>query len=182
MFNTGDIIVNNAGVWGHVAMCFDEENADGVGAVTFIHGTNKGNFSIDDKVKVVDEVKMNYWHFKPKNFTVDNKARIKEVAGAIQRSAKYGLYRAVRVLLGSGTFGKDAKKRLEKYKKRLAAGGDKLVTTITCAEAVILCYQITFEESSPYFIQRDAAHTLPRTLAEYLKKSPAGWITEQNPP
>ena len=30
MFNTGDIIVNNAGVWGHVAMCFDEEDADGV--------------------------------------------------------------------------------------------------------------------------------------------------------
>ncbi len=182
MFNTGDIIVNNAGVWGHVAMCFDEENADGVGAVTFIHGTNKGNFSIDEKVKVVDEVKANFWHFKPKNFTADNKTRLKEVAGAIQKSAKYGLYRAVRLLIGSGAFGKDAKKRLAKYKDRLAKGGNKLVTTITCVEAVGLCYQITFEESSPYFIMKVVAHILPRTLAEYLKASPAGWTTEQSPP
>src|SRR5580765_5509142 len=111
MFNTGDIIVNNAGAFGHAAMCFDEEDADGVGAVTLIHGTNKGNFSIDEKVKVVDEVASNYWHFKPKNFSSDNKTRIKEVATAIQKSAKYGLYRAVRLFVGSSTFGKDARKR-----------------------------------------------------------------------
>jgi hypothetical protein len=182
MYNTGDIIVNNAGAFGHVAMCFDEEDADGVGAVTFIHGTNKGNFSIDEKVKVIDEVKSNFWHFKPKNFTADNKAKIKEVAGAIQRSAKYGLYRAVRLFVGSSAFGKDARKRLDKYKERLAQGGKKLVTTITCVEAVVLCYQLTFDESSAYFIQKDAAHTMPRTLAEYLKASPAGWKTEQSPP
>jgi hypothetical protein len=182
MFNTGDIIVNNAGAFGHVAMCYDEEDADGVGAVTFIHGTNKGNFSIAEKVKVVDEVAANFWHFKPKNFSSDNKAKIKAVASAIQKSAKYGLYRAVRVLFSSGTFGKDAKARLAKYRERYAKGGNKLVSTITCTEAVALCYQIIFEESSPYFIQKDAAHIFPRTLAEYLKANPNGWTTEQNPP
>lgn len=181
MYNTGDIIVNNAGTFGHVAMCFGEEDADGVGAVTFIHGTNKGNFSIDEKIKVIDETKSNFWQFKPKNFTEDNKTRLKEVASAIQKSAKYGLYRAVRLFVGSSTFGKDARKRLEKYKERLTKGGKKLVTTITCVEAVVLCYQLTFEESSPYFIMKDAAHTMPRTLAEYLKAAPAGWTTEQTP-
>src|SRR6185436_16953089 len=111
----------------------------------------------------------NFWHFKPKLFSSDNKGRLKEVASAIQKSAKYGLYRAVRLFVGSSTFGDDAKKRLDKYRKRLVKGGDKLVTTITCVEAVVLCFQLTFDESSPYFIQKDAAHTMPRTLAQYLK-------------
>jgi hypothetical protein len=55
------------------------------------------------------------------------------------------------------------------------------VTKITCSEAVILCYQLSFAESSPYFIQKDAAHTLPRTLAEYLKTAVAGWTMVQWP-
>src|SRR5258708_6142112 len=140
MYNTGDIIVNNAGAFGHVAMCYDEEDADGVGAVTFIHGTNKGNFSIDEKVKVIDEVALNFWHFKPKNFSAENKVKLKEVASAIQKSAKYGLYRAVRLFVGSSTFGKDAKKRLEKNKKRFCKGGHTICTPPPSLQAVFFLF------------------------------------------
>jgi hypothetical protein len=173
--------VNNAGSVGHTAMCFDEEDANGVGDVTFIHGTNAGNFSIGQKVDVINELKANFWHFKPIGLTAANKQSLRDVATAMQRTAKYGFYRAIRVFVGSSTFGEDALMKLIKYRTRLANGADKFVSTMTCAEAVILCYQLSFDPGSPYFIQRDAAHVMPRDLAHLLKESAHAWTMEQSP-
>lgn len=180
MFKTGDIIVNNAGAFGHVLMCMGEEDDNGIGEVTFIHGTHKGNFSIGERT-LVDEQAGNYWHFTAKSPNAAHKTRLKEVAEAISKSAKYGLYRAARLAVGSSEFGKGAQERLAKYKARLASGGPKLVTTITCVEAVVLCYQLTLERTAPQFIEKDAAHTMPRTLAKYLAESPAGWKVVNRP-
>jgi hypothetical protein len=180
MFKTGDIIVNNTGAFGHVLMCMGEEDDQGIGEVTFIHGTYSGNFSMGERT-LVEEHNTNYWHFTAKTPDAAHKARLKEVALAISRSAKYGSYRALRLAIGSSEFGDGARTRLEKYKRRLREGGDKLVTTITCVEAVVLCYQLTLEATAAQFIQKDAAHTLPRTLARYLAESPSGWQTVKKP-
>lgn len=94
---------------------------------------------------------------------------------AISKSAKYGACRAVRLFMGNSDFGDNARQRLAKYAQRLKDGGNKLVTTITCVEAVVLCHQLTLDISSPQFIRKDAAHTMPRTLAKYLTESPGGW-------
>ena len=105
-----------------------------------------------------------------------------KVARFIMQSAEYGLYRAFRLWAGNDTYGKSAKSRLEKYQKRLnglettgtlTKKRIKFVTTITCSEAVILCYQLTFAESDPLFIKLDAAHSMPHTLGNYLKDQ--GW-------
>jgi len=181
MYNTGDIIVDNEGAFGHTAMCFDEEDENGVGTVTFIHGTNAGNFSIGQKIDVIDENKPHFWQFKPLDLTAADKARLRNVATAMQRTAKYGWYRGIRVWVGSSTFGEDALAKLIKYRTRLANGATKFVSTITCAEAVILCYQLSFDPGSPYFIQRDAAHVMPRDLAQLLKEAPDTWRMEQSP-
>jgi hypothetical protein len=181
MYNTGDIIVDNEGAFGHVAMCFGEEDANGVGDVTFIHGTNAGNFSIGQKIDVIDESKPHFWQFKPIGLTLANKARLKEVATAMQRTAKYGWYRGIRVWVGSSTFGEDALAKLIKYRTRLLNGATKFVSTITCAEAIILCYQLTFDPGSPFFIQKDAAHVMPRDLAQLLKEAPDTWTMAQTP-
>ena len=58
-------------------------------------------------------------------------------------------------------------------------GTDPFVRTITCSEAVILCYQLTFAEgNSPFFILLDAAHTMPGTLKTWLEKH---WEIVQKP-
>jgi hypothetical protein len=74
-----------------------------------------------------------------------------------------------------------AKQRLAKYSQRLKDGGDKLVSTITCVEAVVLCYQLTLDQNAPQFVKKDAAHTMPRTLAKYLTESPHGWKLVNKP-
>jgi hypothetical protein len=181
MYSTGDIVVDNAGTFGHVSMCFDEEDANGVGNVTFIHGTHKGNFSIGQKVDVIEEVKENFWHFKPIGLSAGDKQRLRNVATEMQRTAKYGYYRAMRVWVGSSTFGEDANKKLAKYRERLANHDPKFVSTISCAEAIILCYQLSFDPWSPYFIQKDAAHVMPRDLAELLKGTPGTWTMAESP-
>ena len=181
MFKPGDIVINNAGAFGHVLMCYGEENDDGVGAVTFIHGTNSGNFSVVEKVTAVNEVKNDFWHFSPKGLGAGDKQRLIEVADAIKKTAKYGKYRAVRLLLGDSGFGPQAQSRLNKYRTRLKQGGDKLVSTITCSEAIVLCYQLSFDNTSPLFIGKDAAHVMPRTLAKYLRENPRGWTMLQAP-
>jgi hypothetical protein len=105
------------------------------------------------------------------SLSVATQNQLKTVADLIAARAKYGLYRAVRLAVGSSSYGDGAKKRLEKYRGRLAAGADKLVTTLTCSEAVILCYQLTLTATDNHFISLDAAHTMPRTLAKYLRSN-----------
>ena len=180
MFKTGDIIVNDVGPFAHVLMCMGETDDDDVGEVTFIHGTNKGNFSIGPR-NLIDEQKGNYWHFTAKSPNPAHKEQLKETAVAISKHAKYGMCRAIRLFAGNSDFGDGAKQRLAKYAQRLKDGGNKLVTTITCVEAVVLCYQLTLDVSAAQFIKKDAAHTMPRTLAKYLQESPGGWKQLQKP-
>lgn len=174
MYKTGDIIVKNAGVFGHVLMCYVEEDDNGIGNVDFIHGTNSGNFDYCSKL-AIEEEKENFWHFRPIDISDTDKTNIKTIADKIKRSSKYGCYRAFRLGFGDSEFGKGAKARLAKYKERNSSDGDKFVSTITCVEAVVLCYQLAFQENAKQFIQKDAAHTMPRTLASYLKGTPSGW-------
>lgn len=180
MFKTGDIIIKNDGAFGHVLMCFVEEDDNGVGDVSFVHGTNKGDFNFCNRL-AIEEEKENYWHFKPNNISKDNKIKIMATAEKVMTSAKYGVYRAIRLFLGNSDFGKGAKSRLDKYRWREAVKGDKFITTITCVEAVVICYQVVFSESSPHFIKKDGAHTMPRTLAKYLRETPGGWTMEKEP-
>jgi hypothetical protein len=65
----------------------------------------------------------------------------------------------------------------ELSKSGVLAGGapGKFVTKVSCAEAVILAYQIIFsEQDKPFFINKDAAHTMPGTLKDWLE---ANWET-----
>jgi hypothetical protein len=83
-----------------------------------------------------------------------------------------GKGRAVRLFLGSSEFGSDAVKRLAKYRDRMLdyRPGGKLISTITCSEAVIISYQLTFfSKLAPFFILKDAAHTMPSTLKDWLE-------------
>lgn len=181
-FETGDIVIFNNTHFGHVAMCFDPGGDSAL--TTFIHGTNSGNFKIDRQQQdnegtITYMVSKNYWHFRPTNITPAEKIQIRKVASIIQQTAKYGIYRAIGLAFGNSSFGKGARKRLDKYKGRLPSHsieinkGEKLISTITCSEAILVCYQLTFDEASPYFIKKDAAYTLPKTLAAYLEKTPA---------
>jgi hypothetical protein len=175
-FSTGDIIINNAGTWGHALMCY-EGGSDN--KAKFIHATYRTEFAIspyqtEKDGKIGYAFTNNYEHFHPRGLSEATQNKLKAVADKIAARAKYGLYRAVRVALGSSSFGSGAKQRLEKYTSRLEKGGDKLVTTLTCTEAVMLCYQLSLPAADNHFIALDAAHTLPRDLAKYLRSN-AQW-------
>jgi hypothetical protein len=187
---TGDIAINTK--WpGHVMLVL-EGHANG-DKVQIVHGTNSGNFKITSNM-ALDGGMVSYlvrnetWVFRPpwELYGVHaeyKKRELQQIAKAMARSAKYGKYRAVRLFLGDSNFGPDARARLVKYHQRkqafIAGGSDKFVSTITCAESVILCYQLTFYETqkAPFFILKDAAHTMPVTLKEWLEGN--GWTTVQ---
>ena len=214
-YATGDIVINNNGTWGHALMCYE-----GGSRPKFIHATNSGDFHIDALMsekggQISYLFDRNCDHFRAKNLSGAQQVQLKWVADQIAARAKYGLYRAVRLAMGSSAYGPKARERLEKYRSRLrgagaaeagddesrgggaagggrvpqhrrtpaifshpdagaAAVGDKLVTTLTCSEAVVLCYQLTFVDSAEQFILLDGAHALPRTVAKYLKSN-ANW-------
>jgi hypothetical protein len=186
---TGDIAIN-AGSWpGHVMMVYEGGGLESA-KTKIIHGQNSGNFHIDDQLGqkghiVTHLVDTGTWVFRPPWDKLGGNAEtrrdeLKKVAGGIAKSAKYGLYRAVRLFLGSSEFGADARTRLQKYRERrtnfMLGSAPKFVSTITCAEAVILAYQITFkDDEAPFFIKKDAAHTMPRTLRDYLADPASGW-------
>jgi hypothetical protein len=180
---TGDIAINAASWPGHVMMVYEGGHTESANT-KIIHGQATGNFHIDNQVGqkghiITHLVDAPTWVFRPPwdqlGANADTKRNeLKSIAGAIAKSATYGIYRAVRLFVGSSEFGKDARARLQKYRDRrvnfLAGHADKFVTTITCAEAVILSYQITFNETdNPFFILKDAAHTMPRTLRDWLR-------------
>ncbi len=178
---TGDIIVDKT-ITGHVLMVYDEGDDS---QATVIHATGDKNFHIDPikngytykNDPIISNTYRPPWekinYFKG---SIDiYKSELKKIAAKIKDSAKYGVYRAVRLAMGSSNFDKFAKDRLDKYESRLDNQSEKFVSTVTCSEAVILCYQLAFKSSMihPFFIKLDAAHAMPHTLESWLKSN--GW-------
>jgi hypothetical protein len=172
---TGDIMIFSE-KFGHVALVYDAKRA--------VHGQYFGNFHLEDlqtekangHIEQFSGNSVTYkfpWHRYGEAEKAGYQARIQNAANVIMQSSKYGLYRGLRLQLGSSNYGKSARGRLNKYRERMARGGDKMVTTITCAEAAILSLQLTFlENGGPGFIKLDGAHTMPATLEKWLK---ANW-------
>jgi hypothetical protein len=178
-YETGDIAINPSSP-GHAMMVYQGGN---YAKTKIVHAQWSNDFHIQGN-QVQEGGNISYLIdngtqvFRPPWRATDDKAakqrKLQQVAEAIRDHASYGLYRAFRLFTGSSFFGDGARRRLRKYKERWDAGfytkgGPKFVTTVTCSEAVILCYQLTFAESDPQFIKLDAAHTMPNTLAEWLR-------------
>lgn len=183
-YDTGDVIIYD-GSPGHVAMIY--EPAVGRTPAKVIHAQLKGNFHIEPMTSesggtthyMVDNNANVYTPPWAKCPNADLKKReIRRIADAIAQHAKYGVYRAIRLWAGSSIYGPKAHQRLQKYRDRAnrnfqdEKGAAKFVTTVTCAEAVILCYQLTFADGTdPFFIRLDGAHAMPKTLGEWLTKN-----------
>jgi hypothetical protein len=183
-YEIGDVIVWNRKWPGHVGMIY-EPNANRY-KIKVIHAQGQGkNFHIEANQQqrgnsfsfLLDN---NILAFRPPwGKCQDRQGRqrvLQQVAEGIRDHAEYGYYRAIRLCVGSSKFSDGARGRLAKYRGRyqyglLEGGKGKFVSTVTCAEAVILCYQLAFGEADhPFFIRLDAAHTMPATLGEWLGK------------
>lgn len=182
---TGDILFMDNATFGHIGMAYSSS--------TIIHAQMEGNFhkSHNDQYDVKKQQAMpsisnsaGVMVFRPPwdkcNNAAARKTELQAVADAISKGAKYGAYRAVRLLIGSSEFGPDAYGRFMKYRERynktkgtpdrFGDAGKEVIKTVTCSEAVIVTYQLTFPlQESPFFIRLDAAHAMPRTLRDWLK-------------
>jgi hypothetical protein len=174
---TGDIIIYESG-FGHVAMGYSDTE--------MIHANNSRNFhkvpwSSQGDNGVISYASQGGKVFKcPWDKCTDAPAKklaLQAVADKVMEHATYGLYRAFRLKFGSSIYGPDAQKRFQKYRDRQLAGytdpsgKEKFISTITCAEAVIVSFQLAFADSAePFFFRLDGAHTMPGTLATYLTK------------
>lgn len=179
-YETGDVVIFS-GTPGHVGMVYSAGAGE---AAQVIHAQRRGGFHIDENVTVSanggsfgyliggrDWVYRPRWAASPGLNRAVKQAALQAVARDVRDHAQYGVYRAVRLFLGSSTFGSGARARLAKYKQRRQDGfpRNKFVTTVTCSEAVILCYQMAFDEGdAPLFITLDAAHSMPSTLRQWL--------------
>jgi hypothetical protein len=185
---TGDILYMPGGA-GHIGMAYDRDN--------IIHAQFFGDFHKDPDMESKDGVNMAYTStstgvkiFRPPWAKCGDaevrKATLQRVADAIAAGATYGAYRAIRLLIGSSAFGPDAYKRWMKYRERYEANkgtpgnfalpGQEVIKTVTCSEAVIVTYQLTFPlGEKPFFIGLDGAHAMPGTLKTWLPAN--GWTT-----
>lgn len=174
---TGDIIYWSGSTFGHIGMAYD--------ANTVIHAQLTGNFHKEPNQQLSADGGYTYKvdgaqckTFRPpwgKIADADaKKTELKAIADRISLTATYGKYRAIRLFAGDSTFGPGAFARLQKYRDRWKgvdknAKGAAIVATVTCSEAVILCYQLAFPlQEAPFFIRLDAAHAMPATLAAWL--------------
>ncbi len=170
----GDITIAAASV-GHVGMFIAPDR--------IMHAQNKGGVHTDALLTVVDGTKFEYftafayrppWKRLPEAERLARKTDMVRIANRMSDRVPYGIYRAIRLFLGSSTFGTGAEARLKKYWERLnLIRGDantKQVTKVTCVEAVVLTYQLAFYENrvQPFFINLDAAHTMPHALETWL--------------
>ncbi|MDB5308034.1 MAG: hypothetical protein JWO38_2236 [Gemmataceae bacterium] len=175
---TGDIFYWTSGP-GHIGMAYDDKNV--------IHAQMKGNFHVDTDQQN-NNGQMSYLSdtagmqiFRPPWEKLGagadaKKAELRRVAELISRRTEYGAYRAIRLFLGDSSFGPGAATRLQKYRDRLLAGTQPIIKTVTCSEAVIITYQLSFPLSeAPFFIRLDGAHAMPGTLATWLRTN--GWAT-----
>ena len=183
-FEVGDVIVWHLHWPGHIGMVYEPNAVSS--KIKIIHAQGGGqNFHIEANQQKIGNafgylLDNNFLAFRPpwKNCK-DRQAKqgeLREVAEAIRDHAEYGRYRAVRLCAGSSKFGSAARDRLAKYRRRgfgaSGKGDGKFVSTVTCSEAVTLCYQLAFTEADhPFFIRLDAAHTMPGTLGEWLGKN-----------
>lgn len=172
---TGDIVFFPGKV-GHIGMFYDSKR--------IIHATNSQNFHLSDNV-TMDGGKISYmttkafrppWAKLAAGQEEIRKTELRRVADKMSSIATYGLYRAFRLWAGNSSFGPKAEARLAKYRARLngtATDADnKFITHITCSEAVILTYQLSFpNREAPFFILLDAAHSMPNTLSDWLGKN-----------
>ena len=181
MYETGDIVVWDG--WpGHVGMVYKGGNSE---TTSVIHARSGKNFYIEPNQQNQSGYISYLLEFEcavfrpPLNNRADKLAKQNTLiayADLIRQTAVYGLYRAFRLAISSSHFGPLAQARLNKYQQRLAGPANgKFVTTVTCSEAIILCYQLTFSQADKCFIKLDAAHAMPRTLAEWLVKN--DWAT-----
>ncbi len=183
---TGDILYFPDRPFHHIGMAYD--------ARTVIHANHKKNFhKTSDQYETGSQSfymseGAGVEHFRPPWAKCSNadarKAELQRVADAIAAGAEYGKYRAVRLFAGDSAFGPEAFTRLMKYRERYEMGkatpdrfskpGNEVIKTVTCSEAVIIAYQLTFPLGErPFFINLDGAHAMPNTLRTWLKAS--GW-------
>lgn len=181
----GDILIHVPGKglmdFGHVMMVY-EPNAKNTNKIQVIHATGHLNGFLKDDNQQKDGNTYYYlvrgvnvhrppWHKVNDDYVEEKKRDLLAVADAIGKSATYGVYRAMRLKIGDCKFGADARSRLEKYDTRLRCQEELVVSKVTCAEAVVLTYQLTFGEAmGEFFIEADAAHIMPGTLDELLTK------------
>ncbi|MEL7000197.1 MAG: hypothetical protein AAFN27_13275 [Pseudomonadota bacterium] len=189
--DTGDIIINPS--WpGHAMLVYDQRRIiHGQGKTGGFHkstlrATNKAGvpWNIAEGLQIYRFPWNAYNHVNEEEY----KAKIKFYADAIEKTASYGYYRAIRLQLGKSYFGKGAADRLQKYRARFGTPKswdnfdrimhlsqvDKGVKTITCVEAVLITLQLAFPPGTPGFINLDGAHTMPNQLGAYLKSTWGG--------
>ena len=188
---TGDVIFMDNMLFGHFGMA--------VSTTHFVHANDKSNLHIssndsyDPNLTVqkpaVSMDPRNRVFRPPWGSMTDIQAQTRKdelvrVANAMIPGAKYGAYRAIRVFAGASGFGPDAYKRFMKYRERyeankgtpanFAIAGNEVVKTLTCTEAVIIMYQLTCPlQERPFWMNLDAAHTMPRDFRDWLR--PNGW-------
>jgi hypothetical protein len=175
---TGDIFHWTSGA-GHIGLAFDGKR--------IIHAQMKGNYHLDNDQQD-DNGQMSYLSdtpgmqiFRPPWSKLGagaeaKKAELRRVAELLSQRAEYGAYRAIRLFVGDSSFGPGAAGRLQKYRDRMLAGTQPIIKTVTCSEAVIVTYQLSFPlAESPFFIRLDGAHAMPGTLATWLRAN--GWTT-----
>ncbi|UPY37350.1 hypothetical protein [Sediminicoccus sp. KRV36] len=191
---TGDVLYFSSGV-GHIGMAYSASH--------IIHAQMSGDFhkssndQFDQKKGVALPSMSNTpgtLVFRPPWGTLSaaevtaRKEELQRVADAIAAGATYGAYRAIRLLIGSSEFGPEAFGRLQKYRDRYLANkgtpenfkvkGKEVIKTVTCSEAVIITYQLTFPlREKPFFIGLDGAHAMPGTLRDWLRASPWTLVT-----
>lgn len=172
----GDITISASGP-GHVGMFIAPD--------VIMHAQNRGGVHTDPLLKVTGG-RFDYftefafrppWEKMTEAARAPKQAALLQIANRMTDRVPYGIWRAIRLFAGSTTFGSGAETRLKKYWERLnLIRGDantKLVTKVTCVEAVVLTYQLAFysDRIAPFFIQQDAAHTMPHTLQEWLLRN-----------
>jgi hypothetical protein len=158
----GDILISKKS-FGHAGIVKISEGT----TATIIHAVNAGI-----KTESVIKFPNNATTYRPNNLTDGARATLVHTMNRFtlageERSIHYSPGRAVKNWLGRSNFDDDARKRRLKY----LSYSSGLPKNVICSELVILCYQLAFEPGSQFFISKDAKHTLPNSLENYLKES-----------
>lgn len=169
ILKSGDILIADAKkTVSHCGICVGERNGK---ADYVIHATSKG-------IKINDPSE---WYidsdvFRGAGLTKGEANSIEEIARKIAESAEYGKNRAIfGSWSASSSYGSGARARLQKYRDRLR-DHQGVVKNVFCAELVVLAYQLALPENHRLFIQKDAKHTLPKTLRDYLRQNASDWV------